>query len=497
MLQYRKLHEFFKWGNFMGISEDNLIDLLEKYSNSDMIPMHMPGHKRNALIADYLNKIGAKYDITEIDGFDNLHEPCEILKSSMNRAAKLWKSRKSFYLVNGSTCGILAGVHSIIKSGDKVLVARNCHKSVYNALELCGANPILITPPIDVKSGIYASVSPEAIENMLNKYSDIKLVIITSPTYEGVISDIKNICDISHEKNIPVMVDEAHGAHLGFGEYFNGGAVEAGADLVIQSLHKTMPCLTQTAIAHINGTILEEMKFSASLDIFETSSPSYLLMASIDGCVRLIEQKGDELFDLWQKALENFTGKMKNLRFLSVLFYGNDDANNHENIYKFDRSKIVILTKNTKLTGLALMRLLREKYKIELEMSSVGFAIAMTGLGDTFKSIDILANALLEIDKSCEKKKEASEAVVLPEFFEKTYEIKEALLLPYEFVDSAKAINKVSAEYIWAYPPGVPIIVPGEIINQTFLDYVRNGYDNGVSFKSTYKHDEGTFAVVR
>ena len=263
----------------------NLEERLENYFNEDYLPMHMPGHKRNIKLLG--EKLPYRIDITEIDGFDDLHHPEGIIKEIEEKAKKIYKSNKSFILVNGSTCGILAGIRSVVNYGDKVLVARNSHKSVYNAIEINCLNPIYVLPKID-KYGINKNIKADDIENILEKNKDIKLVIITSPTYEGVLSDVKSIVNIAHKYKVPVLVDEAHGAHLSFMENSNFEALNCGADIVIQSLHKTLPALTGTAILHIKGDLVKEEDVRRELSIFETSSPSYILMSSIDECLSLI-----------------------------------------------------------------------------------------------------------------------------------------------------------------------------------------------------------------
>ena len=224
--------------------------LLELLEENKKIPMHMPGHKRNTALSPYLKKLGADVDITEITGFDNLNNACGILKESMEKAANLRKADRAFYLVNGATGGILAAVSALVGNGDKVIVARNCHKSVYNAIELAGAVPVFVLPKVDEKTGIPGDIKKEDIENEIKTNPDARLVIITSPTYEGIVSDIKGISEACHKAGIPLLVDAAHGAHLGYGYGFPEDAYTQGADISVESLHKTLPSLTQTAICY-------------------------------------------------------------------------------------------------------------------------------------------------------------------------------------------------------------------------------------------------------
>ena len=416
------------------------------------LPMHMPGHKRKTP-AKYLKKLAADIDITEIDGFDDLHDPTGIIKEAEARAAALWGAERSHILVGGSTVGILAGMYSFLAPNDEVLLARNCHKSVYHAIEICGAVPRYIVPEFGGSGGIRTHISPEKVAAALDYFRNVKLVVITSPTYEGVISDVASIADICHKRGVALLVDEAHGAHLDLSEYFTHGAVKAGADVVVQSLHKTLPSLTQTAIAHVGG-MCDKEKFARALDIFETSSPSYLLMASADGCVDYVKNHG-EMFKKWSEAIEKFRAGAAKLTHLS-LFTG-------EGSFGFDRSKIVISTAGTNISGFDLMKILREKYSIELEMAGEKYAVAMTGMFDTKATLGKLAKALAEIDKTL--KSEQSPAVSDTDLPVYAITPKEAVTYPAEAVFAGEAEGEIAAEYIWAYPPGIPLIVPGEVID--------------------------------
>jgi len=461
-----------------------IVDALSELSGSDMLPMHMPGHKRNARLADYLRLLGAEYDITEIEGFDDLYDAEGLLKRSMERAAALWGVRKSYFLVNGSTGGILAGVRAAARRGGRAVVARNCHKSVYNALEICGIEPIFVTPGIDEEYGIHSSVSPADIEKALESEPGASLVILTSPTYEGVTSNVAAICKIAHARGVPVLVDEAHGAHLGFSEYFPGGAVRAGADIVIQSLHKTLPSLTQTGIAHLGGEIIAPEEFERELTVFQTSSPSYLLMASIDGCVRLLEKEGEQLFRGWERALTRFDELASGLKRLKILMHGR--AERRECFHGYDRSKILVSTLETNITGMELKNTLRRKYSIELEMAHKDYALAMTGAGDTEESLMRLASALLEIDSRLTpaKGERAKAAAKLPRRICPAFiAVKsDRVSVPLE-----KAEGRVSAEYLFVYPPGVPLIIPGEEISAGLIAEIRELESCGLGIKSSYR----------
>lgn len=460
-----------------------LLKKLEENYNSGIYPMHMPGHKRNTEFLSMMNPYAL--DITEIDNFDNLHDANGILLDGMERLAKLYKSEKSFYLVNGSTCGLLAGIASCVKKGDEVLIARNCHKAVYHAIELLNLRPVYIIPPVIEEYGVSGSIRPSDIEKALNDYPNIRLVVITSPTYEGVVSDIETIADIAHSHNIPLLVDEAHGAHLGFSQFFPDTAVHCGADIVIQSFHKTLPSFTQTAVLHFNSSFVSLKSLEHQLRVFQTSSPSYLFMASIDNCVELLNSRGDELFKQYEKRIKLFSERVKALRNLEILCYGANNLKNHPDVFSFDMGKIVISTRKTPLTGANLADYLLREKKIQLEMSSGNYAIAMTSICDTDEGFDRLSNALLEIDNTVtaqtSEKTVSSYTFPTPEIVKTPSEVQ---YLDGEFTNSKNSQGKVSKEYVYAYPPGIPLLVPGERITEEFLLRCSEMAEHGVTFHS-------------
>ena len=415
----------------------------------ERLPMHMPGHKRH-LCADYLRMLGADVDITEIDGFDDLNAPEGVILEAERNAAALYGAEEAFFLVGGSTSGILAGMYHFLSPGDRVVVARNCHKSVYNAVEICGATPDYILPEAD-ENGIFLDIKPEAVGRKLEE-GGAKLVVVTSPTYEGVISDVKAIKKVCEKFGVPLLVDAAHGAHLDLSEHFKGGAVKAGADITVCSLHKTLPSLTQTAIVFTRG--IGRDAFQRAISVFQSSSPSYLLLASADGCINLIKDRPG-LFDCWSGALSRFYEKAKNLKYLGVFSGGGACG--------FDRSKIVILTGGTPLTGFDAAKMLRNE-GIEPEMAAENHLIAMTGIFDGDYELDRLFSALRIIDgKARAGAKKPLPCASLPEY---SLPPKEALSRPAESVPTDAAEGRISAEYIYAYPPGIPLIVPGEIFSR-------------------------------
>jgi len=375
-----------------------LYEKLRNYSAHGVYPMHMPGHKRN----ERFMPPGFPYDIdiTEIHGFDDLNDPQGVLLETSKLAADLYGSLDSFILVNGTTVGILAAIGSQTVRGDKILAVSNCHRSTPNAAKLFDLGLEYITAEVDEISGVACSVTPESIKTALRSNPDIKVVIITSPTYEGVISDIASIADAVRDAGGILIVDAAHGAHLGFSDAFPKSATTLGADIVVVSLHKTLPALTQCSLLHICSERVNTSKLKELLSILQTSSPSYVLMASIDYCLRLLKSDSNTLFKEYEQNLKLFNDSISNLKNLSVLCHGQYGSHSgfYPGLFDFDPGKIVIITKSTALSGAMLADILRNEYKIEIERVYNEYVIAMTSICDSTEGYVRLADALCAID---------------------------------------------------------------------------------------------------
>ena len=279
---------------------NGLYDRLTEYSASDYYGFHMPGHKRRGPAGISLPY---EIDITEIEGFDDLHHADGILKDAQQLAAKVYGAQETRYLVNGSTAGILSAVLGSTKKGNRILVSRHCHKSVYHAVCLNDLRPVYLYPEFNTSLHMNMDISVSAVRTALMECPDIRAVVIVSPSYDGVISDIEGIAGAVHERGIPLIVDEAHGAHLGFHPYFEANALAKGADVVIHSVHKTLPSLTQTALLHVQGELADRRRIFRYLDMLQSSSPSYILMAGIDKCVHMLDEQGAELFEPYVQRL--------------------------------------------------------------------------------------------------------------------------------------------------------------------------------------------------
>ncbi len=502
------------------VKYNDILSKLDKYKDENIVPMHMPGAKRNKeLIELYMGDMGNPYekDITEINGFDNMHNAETIIKDAFDEAAELYGADESWYLVNGSTAGNMSAICGVTHKNDVVIMARNCHISVYNAVILNELNPVYIYPEYDEEYGYYKGITLKEIKFIVDKYSsdhdrnDIKAVILTSPTYEGNVSDIKSIAEYLHQYNIPLIVDEAHGAHFNFSESFPQSAVKSGADVVINSVHKTLPSLTQTAIMHINYGIVDVERIRRYWNIYQSTSPSYILMSSIARSLSIVKNDGDKLFAEYVDKLTILRNGLSELKHIRLI---NTD----------DISKLVLGYKDAKW----LYDTLFYKYKIQLEMSSIKYVIAMTSIFDSQEYYDRFLAALKEIDEEIDESisKYDREDILnskvdkdLDNRFNSIHNGEADNRLNYSSINNqdngnkvniadfrdeqtltiAQAFNrrdlsgcdeiqmnnekiygKISGESVYVYPPGIPILCPGEVITRKIIAILEAAGEAGL-----------------
>ena len=372
--------------NIREYTMESLYRKLKEYGEGDTYPFHMPGHKRN--MGGYGFEDPFSFDITEIDGFDNLHHAQGILREAQQRAARLYGARETFFLVNGSTAGILSAVSGCTSQGGKLLMARNCHKAVYHAAALKELDTVYLYPEKEPEYGLTGGITPGQVEQALREDAGIEAVIITSPTYDGVVSDVRGIARAAHRFHVPLIVDEAHGAHFRFHPCFPVSAVDCGADVVIQSVHKTLPSLTQTALLHLCDSFSDGERIRRYLSVYQTSSPSYVLMASIDRCMELLEEDIEasggkapgSLFQTFFRHLQEFREEMQALKHLQLV---GEEITGQAGIYALDPSKLVISGKRAGIPGLEIQSEYltqlhgfltdRNRFQINLQTDSGGF----------------------------------------------------------------------------------------------------------------------------
>ncbi|WP_124067854.1 aminotransferase class I/II-fold pyridoxal phosphate-dependent enzyme [Clostridium sp. E02] len=455
----------------------NLLKKLEVYGKTDFYPFHMPGHKRQ-----YGCSFGREFpnpysiDLTEIEGFDNLHNPVGILKESMDWASSIYGSDRSYYLVNGSSCGILSAISATVPHGGTILVSRNCHKSVFHGVFLNQLQVEYVYPHMIEEFGVQSGLIPETVEKMLINHPEIKAVLIVSPTYDGVVSDIEKIAKIVHNFQIPLIVDEAHGAHFPFGKNdgFPVSAIECGADVVIQSLHKTLPSFTQTAIMHVKEGYVDIGKLNRYTQMYQTSSPSYVLLAGIENCIRFMTGEGMQKMKDFSINLARLRDQLSRLDHFKLLRRSVDLRNG---IFDLDPSKIIISTRNTSLSGKELMDILRSEYHLEMEMCSSDSITAITTLMDTKEGFDRLVQAMSQIDEKTKKADKdrinSNRKILSISKSECPLTIAEAMDQTRTRVLLEQTVDRISTEFVYVYPPGIPIVTPGEILSKEIVEQIK------------------------
>ena len=481
-----------------------LYEELIRYGASGAYPFHMPGHKRRlgSLPDPY------SFDITEIDGFDNLHHAEGVILEAEKRAAQLYGSEETHFLVNGSSCGILAAISACCRRGSgRILMSRGSHKSAYHAVGLNGLEAVYLYPRQEgeLNGFVLAEDVRRALEEDRREgLGRISAVFITSPSYEGIVSDTAVIAETAHAFGLPLIVDEAHGAHFGMHKLFPESSVKLGADIVIHSLHKTLPSLTQTALLHVNGELIDRRRLRRMLDTFQSSSPSYVLMASMDECIGMLREHGRELFERYAEELIAFygewginlsqikkeTGTVEKVRILD----------HFELLLTDDPSRILVCPAESDMTASDLYDILRQDYHLQSEMLSLSYVLMLSSVGDDREGFRRLSAALREMDRHISEKesgchragtvagalremdRHVSEkkagylpegdpagaprengrlSLPRPEVCMRIREAEDAELCRTPFSRSA---GRVSGEYLYLYPPGVPLLVPGERI---------------------------------
>lgn len=465
-----------------------LYEKLVSYSKSDFYPFHMPGHKRKTLgfVDPY------KIDITEIGGFDNLAHPVDVIKNINDRIANLYGVKNARLLVNGSTSGNLTMIRSACPRGSRLLVARNCHKSVIHGAVLNALSTDFIMPKVN-KYGYQCQIDPEIVYKHMNeaykcgqKYSAF---IMTSPTYEGICSDIGKIARICHKFGASLLVDCAHGAHFGISsKVFKENPALLGADCVTVSLHKTLPFFTQTAALLVpDGSRLDINEIEENIRIFQSSSPSYILMAGADKGLSYMERKGEKGLIELDKNLKQFRLWTLDLKNLKIATEPN-----------MDLSKIVICSRKPGFHGNNILNILREKYHLELEMAAGDYALAMTSLMDTKEDLKRLSQALHSLDNDIDKYDDVREEFFSGKFLNempvKVMEMYEALECEKEMVHLDEANGRVSAGEICLYPPGIPDILAGERFNIETIDFLKENISRGLEVEGV---SEGMVRVIK
>jgi arginine/lysine/ornithine decarboxylase len=451
------------------------------HKESNPISFHVPGHKNGNVFlnsAKSLFKDLLALDVTELNGLDDLHDPEEVIKEAQNLLASYYNAKKSYFLVNGTTVGNIAMLFATINTGELVLVQRNCHKSIINALTLIGATPIFITPQVDINTMTPTGLQHDDVIEALNTYSEAKALILTNPSYYGFAQDLTKIVESAHASQVPVLVDEAHGAHFGLGKPFPKSALQCNADIVVQSAHKTLPAMTMGSYLHINEKSLVDVeKVEYYLKIFQSSSPSYPIMASLDLARNYLQSLNENRINTIISSHSSFINKLKSLNKLKVI------SDCQESNYILDPLKVIIQASN-KATGISLQKQL-EKEGIFTELADSKNVLLILPLAEIKNQQEVIS----KISDALKGVKVPNREVRLNENFvfsrnrrvsKLAFSYKEMEKRKVVTMELAQSSGKIAAEVIIPYPPGIPVLMPGEVITSEKLTEIKNWKDSGV-----------------
>ncbi|MFH7029149.1 MAG: aminotransferase class I/II-fold pyridoxal phosphate-dependent enzyme [Heteroscytonema crispum UTEX LB 1556] len=463
-----------------------LLDTLKTCSDRLHTPFYTPGHKRGAGIspplAEYFGKAVFRADLPELTQLDNLFAPSGVIQQAQQLAAETFGAAQTWFLVNGSTCGIEAAILATCGMGDKIILPRNVHSSAIAGLILSGAMPIFINPEYDPVLDIAHSITPSALAAALQNHPDAKAVMIVYPTYYGVCGDIKAIAQITHQYNIPLLVDEAHGAHFAFHPELPIPALAADADLSVQSIHKTLGAMTQASMLHIQGNLIDSDRISKALQLVQSTSPSYILLASLDAARQQMAVRGKELMSHTLQLAEEARTRINQIPGLSVFNFPPSPPLPlpPSSCVTLDKTRLTVTVSNLGITGFAAEEILDAKLGVTAELASLQNVTFIISLGNTQEDIEQLVQAfttLAKITPASEEQELKKYNLVWDNFVNVGDAVRmsprEAFFAVTETLPLEKTRYSISSEIVCPYPPGIPVLMPGEVITETALDYLR------------------------
>ncbi len=472
-----------------------LADALEAVRSERIVPFDVPGHKRgrgNKLLTEFLGERCMSVDVNSMKSLDNLSHPVSVIKEAEALAADAFGAAHAFFMVGGTTSAVQAMILSTLKAGDTVILPRNVHQSVINAMVLCGAVPVYVNPETDARLGIALGMSYASVERAVAQAPEAKAILVNNPTYYGICSDLKHITALAHTHNMRMLVDEAHGTHLYFGKDMPPSAMAAGADMAAVSLHKSGGSLTQSSMllcgAGVNADYVRQI-----INLTQTTSGSYLLLSSLDISRRNLALHGEEIFDrvtrLARYAREEING-------LGDYYAFSEELVNGDSIFAFDETKLSVNTLDVGLAGIEVYDLLRDRYDIQVEFGDLGNILAYLSVGDKTKHIERLISALSDIRRLHKRQRKG--------LWESEYISPEVVLSPQKAfyaqktsVPIGQCAGGVSAEFVMSYPPGIPILAPGERISPQILEYIEYAKQKGCTLTGPESMDISRLNIVK
>ncbi len=471
-----------------------LFEALENFKSMRIVPFDVPGHKRgkgNKELTDFLGEKCLSVDVNSMKPLDNLCHPVGVIRDAELLAAEAFGAAQAFFMVGGTTSSVQAMILSTMKKDDKIILPRNVHRSVINALILCGAIPVYINPQTDEKLGISLGMSIKDVKSTIENNKDAKAILINNPTYYGICSNLREIIKLAHQNNMMVLVDEAHGTHFYFDESLPESAMSAGADMSSVSMHKSGGSLTQSSILlcgeNVNANYVRQV-----INLTQTTSGSYLLLSSLDISRRNLALNGKEIIDQVIDLTSYARGEIN--RIGDYYAYGRELING-DSIFDFDTTKLTIHTLDIGLAGIEVYDLLRDEYDIQIEFGDLGNILAYVSVGDNQKNIERLIGALSEIRRIYKKEKVSlmkyeyiNPKVVIPP--------QHAFYSDKKNVELKNAVGHICGEFVMSYPPGIPILAPGEKVTNDIIDYIIYAKEKGCSLTGTEDMDVNRLNVV-
>ena len=467
-----------------GQDKTPLFDAIVSYANEAKISFHTPGHKHGkGMLKVFRSFVGEKVfqlDLSVMSEVDSLHEPSSVIKEAQILAAKAYNADYSFFLVNGTTGGNQAMILSVCDPGDKIIIPRNAHKSVISAVILAGAEPVYIMPKIDEVSDLILNLTPEQVGEACRQHPDAKAVLVTNPTYFGLTADLEAIAEIVHQYDKILLVDEAHGAHLHFHPSLPKAAIDSGADMCVQSTHKHLAALSQGSMLHVKGVRVDILRLKTTLQMLQTTSPSYVILGSLDLSRYQMVHGGEKTIGEVIEMCEEARYEINKIAGLSCLT--RDQVKKIPGL-DLDVTKLTVSTKGLPCSGYDMAKILNSEYGIQTEMADFQNVLLFVSLGNTRKELKRFVSALRKIVvdyKDMFMNQKRRKRVVFPTFVpRKELNPREALTKLTRKIPFKRSVGKVCAEIVCPYPPGIPVLCPGEVITQEIYGYLMNVLDSG------------------
>ncbi|EUC80908.1 Orn/Lys/Arg decarboxylase, major domain protein [Streptococcus sp. CM6] len=472
-----------------------IYEALVKLRKKRIVPFDVPGHKRGRGNPELVELLGEKcvgIDVNSMKPLDNLGHPISIIRDAEELAADAFGAAHAFLMIGGTTSSVQTMILSTCKAGDKIILPRNVHKSAINALVLCGAIPIYIEMSVDPKIGIALGLENDRVAQAIKKHPDAKAILINNPTYYGICSDLKGLTEMAHEAGMLVLVDEAHGAHLHFTDKLPLSAMDAGADMAAVSMHKSGGSLTQSSLLLVGDQMNPEY-VRQIINLTQSTSASYLLMASLDISRRNLALRGKESFE---KVIELSEYARREINAIGGYYAYSKELIDGVSVCDFDVTKLSVYTQGIGLTGIEVYDLLRDEYDIQIEFGDIGNILAYISIGDRIQDIERLVGALADIKRlySRDGKDLIAGEYIQPEL---VLSLQEAFYSERKSLTLDESVGQVCGEFVMCYPPGIPILAPGERITREIVDYIQFAKERGCSLQGTEDPEVNHINVIK